>query len=112
MIAAFGRFTGVARGTRRLGSAALDLAYVAAGRLDVYYEQCLKPWDMAAGMVLAAEAGAVVSRYDGSPAIAEKGEVMACAPALAMEVRGSSRSPAHGRGSPERRSAARGGYFL
>jgi myo-inositol-1(or 4)-monophosphatase len=88
MIAAFGRFTGVARGTRRLGSAALDLAYVAAGRLDVYYEQGLKPWDMAAGIVLAAEAGAVVSRYDGSPAIADQGEVMACAEALAMEVRG------------------------
>jgi myo-inositol-1(or 4)-monophosphatase len=88
MIAAFGHFTGAARGTRRLGSAALDLAYVAAGRLDVYYEQGLKPWDMAAGLVLAEEAGAAVSRFDGSPADAERGEVVACAPALATEVRG------------------------
>jgi len=88
MIAAFGRFTGAARGTRRLGSAALDLAYVAAGRLDVFYEQGLMPWDVAAGLVLVEEAGGVVSRFDGSPADAEGGEVVACAPALAAEVRG------------------------
>jgi len=88
MIAAFGRFPGGARGTRRLGSAALDLAYVAAGRLDVFYEQGLKPWDIAAGLVLVEEAGAVATRFDGSPADAEGGEVVACAPALAAEVRG------------------------
>src|SRR5205807_2057216 len=85
---AFGRFTGAARGTRRLGSAALDLAYVAAGRLDVFYEQGLKPWDIAAGLVLVEEAGGIASRFDGSPADPEEGEVVACAPALVTEVRG------------------------
>jgi myo-inositol-1(or 4)-monophosphatase len=88
MIAAFGRFTDLARGTRRLGSAALDLAYLAAGRFDVYYEQGLKPWDLAAGVVLAAEAGAAVSRYDGTRVEAARGEILACAPGVAAEVRG------------------------
>ncbi|MFL5378814.1 MAG: inositol monophosphatase family protein [Myxococcales bacterium] len=87
MIAAFGRFTSLARGTRRLGSAALDLAYVAAGRLDIFYEQGLKPWDVAAGLVLVAEAGGTTSRFDGSPADPGAAEVLACAPALAEEVR-------------------------
>jgi len=88
MIAAFGRFTAAARGTRRLGSAALDLAYVAAGRLDVFYERGLMPWDIAAGLVLVGEAGAFASRFDGSPADAAGGEILACAPGLFEEVRG------------------------
>jgi myo-inositol-1(or 4)-monophosphatase len=66
MIAAFGRLTQHARGTRRLGSAALDLACVAAGRLDAFWEQNLKAWDVAAGVLLVREAGGVVTRYDGS----------------------------------------------
>lgn len=49
------------RDIRRCGSAALDLCMVAGGRLDAYYERCLKPWDHAAGALIAAEAGAVVS---------------------------------------------------
>lgn len=52
---------------RRLGSAALDLAYVAAGRFDAYWEVSLHPWDMAAGKLLVEEAGGRVSHYDGSP---------------------------------------------
>ena len=52
------------RGVRRPGSAALDLAYVACGRYDGFYEQALKPWDTAAGMLLVTEAGGRVSRYD------------------------------------------------
>lgn len=52
---------------RRLGSAALDLCYVAAGRLDGYYEHGLKHWDSAAGLLVAAEAGAVVSGLRGRP---------------------------------------------
>jgi len=48
-------------GLRRFGAASLDLAYVAAGRLDGYWERNLKPWDMAAGMILIREAGGVVS---------------------------------------------------
>ncbi len=51
------------RDFRRLGSAAIDLCYVACGRLDVYYEQWLNPWDRAAGELIAAEAGATVGGY-------------------------------------------------
>ncbi len=52
------------RGIRRSGAAALDLAYVACGRFDGFYESGLKPWDTAAGMLLVTEAGGRVSRYD------------------------------------------------
>ncbi len=55
-------------GVRRAGSAALDLAYVAAGRLDAFWEFGLKPWDMAAGILIAAEAGGKVSDMQGAPA--------------------------------------------
>jgi myo-inositol-1(or 4)-monophosphatase len=53
-------------GVRRFGAAALDLAYVAAGRFDAYWELRLAPWDLAAGIVLVREAGGVVSRADGN----------------------------------------------
>lgn len=53
------------RGERRLGSAALDLCYVAAGRLDGYWEKDLKPWDAMAGMLIAREAGGTVTDYAG-----------------------------------------------
>ena len=82
MVAAFGRFTELARGTRRLGSAALDLAYVAAGRLDVFWEQGLKPWDIAAGIVMVREAGGLATRFDGSPLDIPDGEILACTPSL------------------------------
>lgn len=55
------------QGVRRPGSAALDLAYVAAGRLDAYWEQRLGPWDVAAGALLVQSAGGTVSTYDGTP---------------------------------------------
>jgi myo-inositol-1(or 4)-monophosphatase len=55
-------------GVRRLGSAALDLAWVAAGRFDGYWEFKLAPWDIAAGMLLVTEAGGTVSSSDGGPA--------------------------------------------
>lgn len=54
-----------ARGVRRLGSAAADLAYVACGRFDAFWEYDLKPWDVAAGALLVAEAGGKVSDYKG-----------------------------------------------
>ena len=56
-----------ARGVRRLGSAAIDLAFVAAGRFDGFWEGYLNPWDMAAGSLLVTEAGGKVSGYDGRP---------------------------------------------
>lgn len=52
---------------RRLGSAAIDLAYVAAGRFDAYWEVLLQPWDLAAGHLIVHEAGGLVTQYDGSP---------------------------------------------
>jgi myo-inositol-1(or 4)-monophosphatase len=63
----FGEFLGRARAVRRLGSAALDLCYVAAGRFDGFWEQELKPWDVSAGALVAAEAGARLTGMDGSP---------------------------------------------
>ncbi|MBX3291291.1 MAG: inositol monophosphatase [Acidobacteria bacterium] len=54
------------RGVRRDGSAAIDMAYVACGRFDGFWEEGLNPWDMAAGILLIEEAGGRVSNYDGS----------------------------------------------
>lgn len=82
MLAAFERFTQAAQGTRRLGSAALDLAYVAAGRLDGFWEMGLAPWDVAAGQVLVEEAGGLVTRFDGSPLELEGKEIAAAGPGL------------------------------
>ncbi len=62
----FGAFLPKIQGVRRFGSAAIDLSYVACGRLDGYWEGQLKPWDIAAGMLIVKEAGGSVSRYDGS----------------------------------------------
>jgi myo-inositol-1(or 4)-monophosphatase len=61
----FGRFATSTQGVRRLGSAALDLCYVAAGRFDGYWELSLHPWDLAAGALIAAEAGAMVTNLNG-----------------------------------------------
>lgn len=63
-IATVRRVMPIARDLRRMGAAALDLAYVAAGRLDGYFERGLKPWDFAAGALLVREAGGSVSRTD------------------------------------------------
>jgi len=69
-------------GVRRAGSAALDLAYVAAGRLDAFWELNLKPWDIAAGLVLVQEAGGIVSEiYTGKDPL-ESGNVLAATPKL------------------------------
>lgn len=64
-------------GVRRFGAAALDLAWVAAGRLDGYWERTLRPWDMAAGLVLVREAGGFVSDCDGRDEIFIKGHIVA-----------------------------------
>ncbi|MFT6768622.1 MAG: myo-inositol-1(or 4)-monophosphatase [Flavobacteriales bacterium] len=60
-----GEITKRTRGVRRLGSAALDLAYVACGRCDLFYEYALNPWDVAAGILLVREAGGCVSNFAG-----------------------------------------------
>ena len=64
-------------GLRRFGAAALDLAWVAAGRLDGYWERDLKPWDMAAGLLLVREAGGFVSDCDGADEMMGKGHIAA-----------------------------------
>jgi myo-inositol-1(or 4)-monophosphatase len=61
----FGRFAATTQGMRRLGSAALDLCYVASGRLDGYYERGIWPWDLAAGSVILEEAGGKLTNYRG-----------------------------------------------
>lgn len=61
----YGRFAKLTQGVRRLGSAALDLCYVAAGRFEGYWELSVKPWDLAAGSLIAMEAGATVTKTDG-----------------------------------------------
>jgi fructose-1,6-bisphosphatase/inositol monophosphatase family enzyme len=66
-IARFTHFAVRARAVRRLGSAALDLAYVAAGRFDGYWETRLNPWDVAAGVLMVREANGRVTDYDDDP---------------------------------------------
>jgi myo-inositol-1(or 4)-monophosphatase len=63
----FANFIMNAQGVRRDGAAALDLAYVACGRFDGFWEEGLKPWDVAAGSLMVEEAGGRVSKYDGGP---------------------------------------------
>jgi len=74
-------------GYRRGGSAALDLAYVAAGRLDVYWEAGLQAWDIAAGLLLVQEAGGLVTGLDGASVELEKGDVLAANPHLHPKLR-------------------------
>ena len=80
--AEFAWFTHRTHGVRRAGAAAVDLAHVAAGRLDGDWERGLSPWDLACGMVLVEQAGGVVCAYDGGPLTLGEGRVIASAPGL------------------------------
>ena len=77
LIGLFGEFISRARAVRRLGSAALDLCYVAAGRFDGFWEHKLQPWDVAAGALIVAEAGGSVTTIDGGPFASRSGSVLA-----------------------------------
>lgn len=66
-------------GIRRLGAAAVDLAYVAAGRFEGFYEYNLHPWDMAAGVLLVMEAGGKVTDFQGGDNYLFGGDIVACA---------------------------------
>ena len=77
IVGLFAQFVGVARAVRRLGSAAIDLCYVAAGRMDGFWEADLKPWDIAGGALIVAEAGGRVTTLDGRPFTSRKGSVLA-----------------------------------
>jgi myo-inositol-1(or 4)-monophosphatase len=70
-------FTLRSHGVRRAGSAALDLAYVACGRMDGYWEFNLNPWDTAAGALLVTEAGGRLTRFDGTPFRLDSTEILA-----------------------------------
>ncbi|OZB78896.1 MAG: inositol monophosphatase [Halothiobacillus sp. 13-55-115] len=69
-------------GIRRAGSAALDLAYVAAGRLDGYWEFGLRPWDIAAGVLMVREAGGVVVDFSGKEEFMTSGNLIAANPKI------------------------------
>lgn len=75
--AEFCHLTNLTHGVRRGGSAAIDLAYVAAGRLDGFWERGLRPWDMAAGALLVEEAGGRVTNYELDPFVLESGKILA-----------------------------------
>lgn len=77
IVGLFGAFVGRARAVRRLGSAAIDLCYVAAGRMDGFWESDLKPWDIAGGALIVAEAGGQISDLDGTPFSSRRGHVLA-----------------------------------
>ena len=64
-MARLGRVVGAVQGVRRAGSAALDMCYVACGRFDGFWEENLKPWDTAAGLLLIEEAGGMITTFEG-----------------------------------------------
>lgn len=72
----------VSAGVRRFGAASLDLAYVAAGRYDGFWERNLQEWDIAAGIIIAREAGALVTQLDGGERMLEKGDILATNPGV------------------------------
>ena len=82
----FTRFIDCAQGIRRMGSAALDLAYVAAGRFDGFFEFGLKPWDIAAGVLICSEAGAVATRIDGASYDTSVIDVLAASPGISAPL--------------------------
>jgi myo-inositol-1(or 4)-monophosphatase len=83
----FNRFFLDVRGMRRMGSAAMDLAYVAAGRLDGYWELHLSPHDVAAGALLVREAGGIVKDVDGGENWLRGGHVVAAGPGIFEVIR-------------------------
>lgn len=83
----FERLAKRTQGVRRLGSAALDLCYVAAGRFDAFWEFKLKAWDIAAGGLIAEEAGAKVTAVDGSADYLSALTIIASAPGIYEQVR-------------------------
>jgi myo-inositol-1(or 4)-monophosphatase len=78
----FARFAKSARAIRRMGAAALDLAWTAAGRFDGFWEMKLSPWDFAAATIICQEAGAIVTDFEGHPFTLGRGQAVAANPAL------------------------------
>jgi myo-inositol-1(or 4)-monophosphatase len=65
-----------------MGAASLDLAYLAAGRFDAFWEMNLKPWDIAAGVLLIREAGGLVSDFSGDDSFFESGNILCASPKI------------------------------
>ena len=80
ILALLGEVIPQCHGVRRGGSAALDLAYVAAGRADAYWEEGLQPWDVSAGALIVREAGGIVSDFEGGSDYWHNGQVIASSP--------------------------------
>jgi myo-inositol-1(or 4)-monophosphatase len=99
-----------AAGIRRMGAAALDLCYVAAGRFALFFELGLAPWDLAAGSILVREAGGTVTEPDGGSAFLESGDVLATNGRLHASTQGLLRRALRraASGKPRRRTSPRG----
>jgi len=97
----FARVTRAQAGIRRAGSAALDLAWVAAGRFDAFWEQRLAPWDMAAGMLLVREAGGRVTDFEGTDLVPGHTAIVASNDVLHDWLLQAIRIPAGQHASPE-----------
>ena len=85
--AEFCKLTHKTRGVRRGGAAAVDLAYIAAGRLDGYWERGLSPWDLTAGAALVVIAGGEVSDYRAESYNVSSGRILATGPGLHSALR-------------------------
>ena len=93
VVPVFQRVLTHSQGIRRAGAAALDLAYVASGRLDGYWEALLQPWDTAAGSLLVVEAGGTVTGYDGSRPVVAYRDIVATNGRLHDELRAAIQAP-------------------
>jgi len=82
----FKAMSGKCQGLRRPGSAALDLAYVAAGRLDGFFEKGLKPWDIAAGALVVTEAGGITGTFSGESDYLHKGDIISATPKVFAQM--------------------------
>jgi myo-inositol-1(or 4)-monophosphatase len=85
-LAMIGKIEKNTSGVRRPGAAAIDLCYVACGRMDAFWETGLKPWDLAAGTLIIREAGGIVSALDGSENHLETGHVLAGTPGIYRDL--------------------------
>jgi myo-inositol-1(or 4)-monophosphatase len=81
-----GILCGCAKGIRRSGCASMDLCYVAAGRYDLYFEEDLKPWDIAAGMLIVEEAGGLTFDYNGNDVDYGVCDIVACGKEIKPEI--------------------------
>jgi len=75
------------RGVRRGGAAAVDLAFIAAGKVDGYWERGLEVWDLAAGAIIVKEAGGIISDYPSGEFNLSSGRILACSPSLENELK-------------------------